>query len=143
MSEYTGNAKKIKVVEPRILYVIGSICQPAFATDFYRRCVEVGEVDSVVIQTAMSGAVPTRHPYSLWPFINASVKRVPTFMLPDAPHAQMFYPRYDWDSFGVVPLETAFSANVGDVIINLGGLLRKNSDKDAIKWEMRNLYKKR
>ena len=37
----------------------------------------------------------------------------------------------------------ALSANVGDVIINLGGLLRKNSDKDAIKWEMRNLYKKR
>ena len=75
--------------KPRILYVPVS---PGFPDeDFlahYTAGIRGGSVDVVVVETYMSGGIPSEPPYSVIPFIVDSAKHVPTFLVPEGQRPQ-------------------------------------------------------
>lgn len=128
--------------KPQVLYIPVS---PGFPDmeylRFVRESIQEGALDAIVLETYMSGRLPSHEAV----FIHEFAVRVPTFLVPQADHQQR-YPRTDtWaeEAYGGTALETAYSGIAGQVVEKINEALRRSRDSETVISEVREHFRQR
>jgi len=100
-------------------------------------------VDALLVETTMSGNVPTRYPCEgVVPFLMFAGKRIP-LAYPNAPQPQQGYPRASEEKYkamGVTPLKSGYSGNAEEIVRDLQEALEQfPDDPESVKERMAEL----
>ncbi|MBI5413479.1 hypothetical protein HZA42_03990 [Candidatus Peregrinibacteria bacterium] len=134
------------IEKPQVLYIPVS---PGFPDQefmrFVRERVQEGALHAVVLETYMSGGLPSQSPFDELNFAYDIARRVPTFLVPQADRQQK-YPRTSSEAeneHGAVALETAYSGIAGQVVTRIQEALRRSQDHATVIAEVREHFRQK
>lgn len=130
--------------QPRILGVVASTPghPERYVLESLTDAIRGGDVDAVVLQTCMSGAVATTTNHNVLAFVVDAVRRgVPLFLVVDAPGQQSYPRRIDAaEKAGGIALQTAHSAALDAVTSAIQAAFAQTTDPDEVKRIVRERF---